>query len=1057
MLSPTLSSYFLSIVAAFLIVRLVWRDRRRLPPGPRRLPLLGNLFDLPKSYSWLTYKKWGEEYGPLIFLSALGSNIVIANSYKTAIELMDKKSNIYSSRKLLTMPMKLLGWDQTMGFLQYGPKYRAYRKLLQGELGTMSAVHKYAVHQESQTVQFLKTCLESPQNMQEHVDHHSAALALRITFGYNARTHNDKFITALKTYMHAFSLSASPNKFMVNHFPILRYVPEWLPGAGFKKVARRWAPLYGLYQDPPFEFVKDQMASGLAEKSFTSSWLEQHLSAEEEDNLRHVAGAMFAGGADTTAAQMYAFFLFMCLYPECQKQAQAEMDRVVGKGNLPTLNDRPNLPYLEALTKEIMRVHIIGPGGLPHYSTEDDVHDGYFIAKNTVVIPNMWAMSRDPSVYSNPDIFNPNRFLGPNPEQDPREYVFGFGRRICPGRLLAETFIYTTFAMCIAALDISPIERDGVVQMPEFKPRDGTISISDIVWSSITVIFTCTWLSFHPNISNPYERWWKTQARSFGVMTVALLAPELFLAEAVIEWMYAREIAKRYKDRGWTLTHGFFVVMGGFVACENGSILEVINADNLERYVDQITVGEDELVDRGKSDALAKIIAAFQTTWFILQIIARAVQNLPIAELELVATAFAVMNLGIYLLWWDKPKDVAFPVFIGQYDGNRDKERLREEWRAIATGRTSMSDDVELGELIPVAQSAHTAQPGSSPGSPTQSSHDVQPESSSSATQSSHDVQPESSPPNSAATESSHSDALSDPSSTFPVAQSSNDTQSHSSPSSPVDMAMQSSQVQIELSPLNAQSSDNALCEPPSSSAAAAAAASSNDAPPQSSPTSVQSSCNALAESSDAALAQSSHDAPSEPSPPAAAQTSHDLPTEPSPASAAAESSNTTPPQSSPRRRRRRRVIPPRAPPSCFANLDRRFNTWRKRLNQFLDRKGRTLERYFTHHFRVPRSDKDAFIAGGILIFLAALFGGIHCIAWNFDFPTRKERILWRVASIVGTAGPVLMAPNPMVFFPYVGARMVLLVEPFVLLRPGAYPEGMLETVEWVKFLPHFG
>ncbi|KAK7441017.1 hypothetical protein VKT23_016798 [Stygiomarasmius scandens] len=89
-----------------------------LPPGPPKRLFVGNLFDLPSTYDWKTYGEWADKYGPVVSASAFGITIVVINSYKKAIELMDQKGNIYSSRPCPVMPVKLMGWDDMMAFTE---------------------------------------------------------------------------------------------------------------------------------------------------------------------------------------------------------------------------------------------------------------------------------------------------------------------------------------------------------------------------------------------------------------------------------------------------------------------------------------------------------------------------------------------------------------------------------------------------------------------------------------------------------------------------------------------------------------------------------------------------------------------------------------------------------------------------------------------------------------------------------------------------------------------------------------------------------------------------
>jgi cytochrome P450 len=148
----------------------------------------------------------------------------------------------------------------------------------------------------------------------------------------------------------------------------------------------------------------------------------------------------------------------MCLYPDVQAKAQAEIDALLaGEHRLPTHDDRTKLPYVDALVKEVFRCGTVVRQGVPHRVRVDDVHDGYFIPKDTTIIANIWYysgiiwrrgcwltvisrfMCHDPRTYKNPEVFNPERFLGEHPEPDPHTLVFGFGRRVCPGEFMTST------------------------------------------------------------------------------------------------------------------------------------------------------------------------------------------------------------------------------------------------------------------------------------------------------------------------------------------------------------------------------------------------------------------------------------------------------------------------------------------------------------------------------------------------------------------------------------------------------------------------------------------
>jgi cytochrome P450 len=159
------------------------------------------------------------------------------------------------------------------------------------------------------------------------------------------------------------------------------------------------------------------------------------------------------------------WILAMLAYPETQARAQAELDAVVGRARLPTFADYSSLPYIRAMVQEILRWRPVAPLGIPHQLTEDDWYDGMFIPKGTICIPNVWHMNHDPGVYGeNVAHFDPARHLDANgdinilgPSNIKEGHVsYGFGRRECPGRHMANNSLFIDIAIILWA---SKIER----------------------------------------------------------------------------------------------------------------------------------------------------------------------------------------------------------------------------------------------------------------------------------------------------------------------------------------------------------------------------------------------------------------------------------------------------------------------------------------------------------------------------------------------------------------------------------------------------------------------
>ncbi|KAH9954735.1 hypothetical protein BC827DRAFT_1143053, partial [Russula dissimulans] len=209
----------------------------------------------------------------------------------------------------------------------------------------------------------------------------------------------------------------------------------------------------------------------------------------------------------------------------------------------------------------------------------------------------------------------------------------------------------------------SPLVYGDKFQAPSCSDPDGCRSLFDIIRSCILTVFLCTWASVHPNIPSPDERWPRITVRRVGLMLAALIMPEVIIGWALRQRLAAIRLSEEHKEKGWTTTHGFFAIMGGFREYDGNQPVRVLLPAQLQSYSltgngDFPKISKAEIEDKSKGDAISKAVVILQTGWFVTQCIVRIVQGLPITELELVTVAFATLNFVIYLLWWDKPLNV---------------------------------------------------------------------------------------------------------------------------------------------------------------------------------------------------------------------------------------------------------------------------------------------------------------------------------------------------------------------------------------------------------------
>ena len=184
-----------------------------------------------------------------------------------------------------------------------------------------------------------------------------------------------------------------------------------------------------------------------------------------------------SAGLKTTTTSMMWWTFAMVAFPEVQRRAQAELDAVVGRARLPTFADAPRLPYVRAIIRELLRWQPALRLGLPHESAEDEWYEGMFIPKGTTCAANIYQCNRDRAIFGDDaDEFKPERHLGdngellPGPKETNQEghVSFGFGRRVCVGKHLANDslFIYTARILWAASLKCA-LDENGKELLPD--------------------------------------------------------------------------------------------------------------------------------------------------------------------------------------------------------------------------------------------------------------------------------------------------------------------------------------------------------------------------------------------------------------------------------------------------------------------------------------------------------------------------------------------------------------------------------------------------------------
>ncbi|KAI0043715.1 cytochrome P450 [Auriscalpium vulgare] len=444
-----------------------------LPPGPRPLPFLGNVLDMPRKHEWKTFTRWREVYGDVTYVTIFGRPMVFLSSAEAASDLLDKRSARYSDRPSFPLT-DLIGHNEfNFGFMPYGKRWQASRRLFARRFGKNALPESHDAHRAAVGV-LLSNLLDKPDEFPSHLRLHSGQLIMDVVYGITVKNRQDKWVQTAEDVMETIAMAVSPVMWVVNPVPLLQLLPRWLGGKNFAEQLGRWRSDVHKLQHVPFESVKASVAHGDARPSFTSTMLQDLGSDsgdEQESLIRDCAAIAYGGASDTTVSSATIFILAMLINRGAQQAAQDEIDRLVGPHRLPDFSDRAQLPYVTAIMKEVLRWHPPAPQGIPHLVADDDVYRGYCIPAGSMVVGCVWSILHDPAVYPNPSAFMPERYIVDGhldfSANDPSRYAFGFGRRICPGKDFAEDALWLLIARLLAVYHFETAEA-GVPDVSEF-------------------------------------------------------------------------------------------------------------------------------------------------------------------------------------------------------------------------------------------------------------------------------------------------------------------------------------------------------------------------------------------------------------------------------------------------------------------------------------------------------------------------------------------------------------------------------------------------------------
>lgn len=390
------------------------------------------------------------EFGPVLRLKLGSVNTLVIQSANAAAELFKNHDQVFCDRKCGDVFSAL---DYNKGSLimgRYGPYWRMLRRLCMSELMSAKNINQ-TVHIRRKCVQEMALNLEKEEgevNLSYVLFIMTFNLIGNLVLSRDLADKGSKEGREFQEAMQKFiEWAAMPN--VSDFLPSLK----WLDLQGIKKNMERDM---GRVMEIIGRFVKDRIEEKKTvkekeAKDFLDVVLEHQAGTEEltDHNVVIFILELFIAGSETSSNTMEWAMAELLRSPDTRRKAKEELDRVVGPSREVEESDMEQLPYLQAVIKETLRLHPPGPFLIPRNSMADSNFMGYFIPKDTQVLVNAWAIGRDPDAWVDPLVFKPERFLGSKIDYKGQNFEFipfGSGRRICAGMLLAHRFLHLGLA-----------------------------------------------------------------------------------------------------------------------------------------------------------------------------------------------------------------------------------------------------------------------------------------------------------------------------------------------------------------------------------------------------------------------------------------------------------------------------------------------------------------------------------------------------------------------------------------------------------------------------------
>ncbi|KAL9376459.1 hypothetical protein Peur_030579 [Populus x canadensis] len=435
-----------------------WFSPLKLPPGPKPWPIIGN-FNLLGPLPHQSLHQLSLKYGKTMQLHFGSYPVMVTSSLDMAKQILKTYDHMFASRpqtaagKYTTYEYSDLAWAP------YGPYWRQGRKIYLTELFSAKRLESYEYMRVEEMREFTRrlyrNCGKSIE-LKDYLSHYTLSIISRIVLGkkYFSASESEKEIVTLEEFQEMLD-----ELFLLNG---VLNIGDWIPWLdfldlqGYVKRMKKLKVRFDKFHDHVIDEhnVRRKTTKNWQPKDMVDLLLQLADDPELEvkltrDNIKGLTQDLIAGGTDTAATMGDWSMSELLKKPQLFKRVTDELDRVVGRERWVEEKDIPQLPYIEAIMKEAMRMHPSAVMLAPHLALQDCKVGGYDIPKGTRIFINTWSMGRDPDLWEDPEDFRPERFIGKGVDIKGHNFEllpFGSGRRMCPGYPLGTKMILVSLA-----------------------------------------------------------------------------------------------------------------------------------------------------------------------------------------------------------------------------------------------------------------------------------------------------------------------------------------------------------------------------------------------------------------------------------------------------------------------------------------------------------------------------------------------------------------------------------------------------------------------------------